>query len=131
MAFFRVRSKSTGAHFGSYATRKSAEMDAEHANENEKFGLKDFEAEEKPEPEPEPKSMGSDWEVWDNGGGNWMAGNGEGTSQRGPFRTQQEAERVAKNKGETVEDANELPTVEEVDLALKTLTKAFAKGVKR
>lgn len=42
------------------------------------------------------KSMGSGWDTYDAGGGNWFAISGDGTQKRGPFRTEAEALRVAK-----------------------------------
>lgn len=50
------------------------------------------------------KSMGAGWEVYENGKGNWTAISGDGTQERGPYRTEAEALRVAKSEGEKVED---------------------------
>lgn len=47
---FRVRSKSSGSYFGSYATRKAAEYDAEDANTESKNDMDDWEPEEKGPP---------------------------------------------------------------------------------
>jgi hypothetical protein len=116
---YRVKSKSGGSYFGSYASLKAAEADAEEANEEVKYGKSDWEPEEKEEEgipdEVEEafktirralrrKAGGKEAELYKDRDGKWYVlahGSGHTVTDK-PHDTQADARKEAESLGMSV-----------------------------